>query len=157
MSELKEQFATWMNLTQTSRVLDARLEERIREAADLSLAEYETLFRLKLASGHPPHMSEIANLLINSPSGMTRIADRLEKDGLIARETPKDNRRVVLLCLTEKGQQVLAKADHAFQSALRESFADHLSATDLTELRRLMRKLLKSNGAWHEARCAPPL
>jgi DNA-binding MarR family transcriptional regulator len=157
MSELKEQFATWMNLTQTSRVLDARLEERIREAADLSLAEYETLFRLKLASGHPPQMGEIANLLINSPSGMTRIADRLEKDGLIARETPKDNRRVVLLCLTEKGQHVLAKADRAFQSALRESFADHLSATDLAELRRLMRKLLKSNGAWHEARCAPPL
>jgi DNA-binding MarR family transcriptional regulator len=157
MADLKNQVATWMNLTQTTRVLDARLEERIRDAADLSLAEYETLFRLKLATDHPPQMSEIASLLINSPSGMTRIADRLEQDALIARETPKDNRRVVLLCLTEKGEQVLEKAEKAFQAALRESFADHLSETDLAELRRMMRKLLLGNGAWHEARCAPPL
>ena len=153
----KEQFAIWMNLQQAGRILDARLEEHIRAVADLSLPEYETLFRLKLASDHPLQMGEISFLLINSPSGMTRIADRLEKQGLIARETPKGNRRVVLVSLTQKGQDALQKADKAFRAGLQESFANHLSETDLADLRRVMRKLLEKNGAWQDARCSPPL
>ena len=155
MSDTKQQAAAWMNLQQASRVIDGRLEERIREAAGLSLAEYETLFRLKLASSHPPQMSEVADLLINSASGMTRIADRLARSGLVARETPEGNRRVVLLRLTDRGSEVLEKADRAFSEALDDLFASHLTEAELTDLRRLMRKLLESNGAWTAARCLP--
>jgi DNA-binding MarR family transcriptional regulator len=151
----KEEVGAWMNLQQANRVLDAVLDQRIRAAADVSLAEYEALFRLQLASDRSLHMSEIASQLINSPSGMTRIADRLEKDGLITRETPPDNRRVVLVSLTDRGRRVLEKADRAFREALAESFSDHLTESDLAELRRLMRKLLERNGAWSDARCAP--
>ena len=157
MASVKEQVATWMNLQQANRVLESLLEHRIRAAAHLSLAEFEVLFRLQIASSHPPQMSEIASLVINSPSGMTRIADRLERDGLIARETPAGNRRVVLISLTERGREVLASADQAFREALTESFAAHLDETEIIDLRRLMRKLLESNGAWQEARCAPPI
>lgn len=156
MADVKEQVGTYMNLQQTSRVLESLLDDRLRAAADLSLAEYEALFRLERASDHHPlQMSEMASLLINSPSGMTRIADRLEKQGFISRQTPRDNRRVVLVKLTGKGRRVLERADKAFLSALRESFGAHLSDADLTELRRLMRKLLESNGAWTDARCLP--
>ncbi|HSS61979.1 MAG TPA: MarR family transcriptional regulator [Candidatus Limnocylindrales bacterium] len=155
MRDTKEQVTAWMNLQQVNRVLEGLLEHRVRAAADLSLPEYEALFRLNVASDHPLQMSEIASQLINSPSGMTRIVDRLEKDGLIARETPPDNRRVVLVKLTPRGRSVLGDAEKAFRGALNESFAAHLSEADLTELRRLMRKLLESNGAWTDARCSP--
>ncbi|HEX2646539.1 MAG TPA: MarR family transcriptional regulator [Candidatus Dormibacteraeota bacterium] len=146
-----------MNLQQASRVLEARLEHRMRTEAELSMPEYELLFRLKMAPDHPLLMGEIAELLINSPSGATRIADRLEKDGLITRETPRDNRRVVQVTLTKRGQHVLEKADQVFRDALRESFAGHLTDSDLDDLRRLMRKLLEGNGAWQDARCSPAL
>jgi DNA-binding MarR family transcriptional regulator len=155
MADTKEQVTAWMNLQQVNRVLEGVLEHGVKEVVDLSLPEYEALFRLQLASGHPLHMSEIAAQLINSPSGMTRIADRLEKDGLIERETPPDNRRVVLVKLTERGREVLDKADHAFREALSKSFSSHLSESDLGELRRLMRKLLEGNSAWTAARCSP--
>jgi DNA-binding MarR family transcriptional regulator len=157
MSGVKEYIATWMNLQQASRVLDAVLERSISEAADLSLAEYEALFRLHITGSHPLQMSEMAAQLINSPSGMTRIADRLEKTGLIARETPADNRRVVLVRLTDRGRKVLEQADAAFRKQLTKSFAAPLDPRDLADLRRLMRKLLESNGAWQDARCAPPI
>jgi len=155
MADTQEQVTAWMNLQQVNRVLEGVLEHRVKEVADLSLPEYEALFRLQIASGHPLQMSEIASQLINSPSGMTRIVDRLERDGLIERETPADNRRVVLVKLTDHGRKVLNRADEAFRQALRESFSSHLSEAELADLRRLMRKLLEGNSAWTPARCSP--
>ena len=154
-AERQEQVQAWINLQQANRVLEGLLEHRLRANADLSLAEYEVLFRLHLAADRPLQMSEIATQLINSPSGTTRIADRLENDGFITRATPRDNRRVVRVTLTERGRRALEKADEVFRGALQESFAAHLSASDIAELRRLMRKLLEGNGAWSEARCSP--
>ena len=155
MADAKQQVTAWINLQQVNRVLEGVLDRRLREVADLSLPEYEALFRLQVASGQPLHMSEIASQLISSPSGMTRIADRLEKDGLIERKTPPDNRRVVLVRLTDSGREVLAAADQAFRATLEESFSSHLSEGELADLRRLMRKLLEGNSAWTAARCSP--
>jgi len=152
-----EEIQTWINLHQAIRVIEARLEERLRAEVDLSWADFETLMRLRISAGHPMQMSEMATQLVGSPSGTTRIADRLERAGLIERETPRDNRRIVLVHLTESGRRLLAKAERVFRAALEESFGTHLSRSDVVELRQLMRQLLEGNGAWQEARCSPPL
>jgi len=151
----RERVAAWINLQQTNRVIQTLVEERLKAATDLSWAEFEVLWRLELAADHPLQMSEIAEQLLGSPSGITRMADRLEKDGLIARETPRENRRVVHVKLTEHGASVLADARHAFGEALGDAFSAHLSETDVAALRRLTRKLLEGNGAWVESRCNP--
>jgi DNA-binding MarR family transcriptional regulator len=151
----QEQVTTWINLHQTARVVQAKIEERLRAGTDLSWAEFELLMRLQVAASTPLQMSEIATQLVGSPSGTTRIADRLEKDGLIARETPPENRRIVRVQLTEKGRQVLAAADEIFRTTLQQALGDHLTGGEVGELRALLRKLLERNGAWQEARCAP--
>jgi DNA-binding MarR family transcriptional regulator len=146
-----------MNLQQTNRVIQSRLEQRIRAEADLSWPEFEVLWRLHLAAEHPLLMSEIATQLIGSPSGTTRIADRLEADGLIERETPRQNRRVVQVTLTDRGRARFERADAAFRTALEEAFSGHLSEAEAAGLRRMLRKLLERNGAWLESRCDPNL
>jgi DNA-binding MarR family transcriptional regulator len=151
----KERVAAWVNLQQTNRVIQAAVEERLKAETDLSWAEFEALWRLELAADHPLQMSEIAEQLLGSPSGITRMADRLERDGLIARETPRENRRIVHVRLTERGESVLTDARRAFGQALGESFSAHLTEPEITSLRRLMRKLLEGNGAWVDARCNP--
>ena len=151
----QDQVSTWINLHQTGRVIQARLEERLNKETNLSWAEFELLMRLQISAAHPPQMSEIAAQLVGSPSGTTRIADRLVRDGLIVRETPRENRRIVRVQLTERGRQVLAEADETFRTTLQDAFGDHLTETEVTELRALLRKLLESNGAWQDARCAP--
>ncbi len=152
-----EEIQTWINLHQAIRVIEARLEERLRAEVDLSWADFETLMRLRISAGHPMQMSEIATQLVGSPSGTTRIADRLERAGLIERQTPRDNRRIVLVELTESGRRLLSKAERVFRAALEESFGAHLSGNEVIQLRHLMRQLLEGNGAWQEARCSPPL
>lgn len=149
--------ASWMNLQQAGRVVQGTLDAKLRAESELSWAEFELLWRLQLADGHPMRMNEIAEQLLGSPSGTTRIVDRLETERLIARETPRDNRRVVQVKLTERGRTRLAAADRAFKDALADAFSAHLSASDVLTLRRLMRKLLVGNGAWAAERCDPGL
>jgi len=153
----EDQVTTWINLNQTARVIQGLLEDRLRAETDLSWAEFELLMRLQVSAGHPLQMSEIAAQLVGSPSGTTRIADRLEKDGLISRETPRENRRIVRVVLTERGRKVLAEADETFRATLQETFGEHLRDSEVAELRRSLRKLLERNGAWQEARCDPAL
>ena len=152
---MKESVAAWMNLQQTHRVLQGLLEDRLQAESRLSWAEFELLWRLQLATEEPLQMSDIAEQLIGSPSGITRMADRLERDGLIVRETPPDNRRVVHARLTSRGVATVERARRAFAGALDQAFTAHLSDSDVAALRRLMRRLLEANGAWVESRCDP--
>jgi DNA-binding MarR family transcriptional regulator len=147
----------WVNLQQASRVVQAMVEQRLQVETDLSWPEFEVLWRLEAASDVPLQMSDIAEQVIGSPSGITRMADRLERDGLIVRETPPDNRRVVHARLTARGQAVVGRARRVFFEGLHEAFSAHLSESDLAALRRLMRRLLEANGAWVESRCEPRL
>jgi DNA-binding MarR family transcriptional regulator len=153
----QDQVGTWINLQQTFRVIQARIDERLRAETDLSWPEFELLMRLELAADHPLQMSEIAAQLVGSPSGTTRIADRLEKDGLIVRETPRENRRIVRVQLTDHGRKVLGEAEQTFRTTLHETFGSHLADSEVAELRRTLRHLLEKNDAWQEARCNPTL
>ena len=153
----QEQVTTWINLHQSARIIQALLEERLRAKTDLSWAEFELLMRLEVSAGHPLQMSEIAAQLVGSPSGTTRIADRLERDGLIVRDVPRENRRIVRVQLTDRGRRVLAEADETFRATLQEKFGDHLSEAEVDSLHKTLRKLLEKNGAWQEARCDPRL
>ena len=153
----QERISTWINLHQTVRVIQARIDERLRAEADLSWPEFELLMRLEVAADRPLQMSEIATQLVGSPSGTTRIADRLEKDGLIVRETPRENRRIVRVQLTDHGRKVLGRAERTFRTTLHDTFGSHLADSEVAELRRALRHLLEENGAWQEARCNPTL
>jgi DNA-binding MarR family transcriptional regulator len=154
----QDQVGTWINLQQTFRVIQVRIDERLRAETDLSWPEFELLMRLELAADHHPlQMGEIAAQLVGSPSGTTRIADRLEKDGLIVRETPRENRRIVRVQLTDHGRKVLGKAQQTFRTTLHETFGSHLADSEVAKLRGTLRHLLEENGAWQEARCNPTL
>src|SRR6202043_1057911 len=116
-----DQIRTWINLHQTARVIQAKIEERLRATTDLSWAEFELLMRLQASSPRRLQMSEIAAQLVGSPSGTTRIADRLEKDGLIVRDTPRENRRIVRVQLPDHGGKGLGKAEKTFRPTLHET------------------------------------
>jgi len=150
-----DKIVAWLNLEQACRVIETAMGERLRAEGGLSLAEYEVLFRLRVAGERPLQMSEIADQLLASPSGITRIADRLDRDGWITREIPPQNRRVVRVRLTDRGLSVLEKADRTFRDVLEQSFSSHLPDEEMTSLRRILRKVLEGNGAWAAARCEP--
>jgi DNA-binding MarR family transcriptional regulator len=152
--DAEEWVGAWVNLLQTNRVLEDVLERRLKEAADLSFAEFEVLARLSGAPDGRLKMIDIANLLLASKSGITRIVDRLEGAGLVSRAIPPENRRIVYARITPTGLGALDRANAEFIHAIEETFVRHLTAADVRTLRRSLRKLLVGNGVWEEERCS---
>lgn len=153
----EERVAAWINLGQAAHVVQAALDERLETAAGVSGAEFELLWRLDTTRGGRLQMSEIADQLLASKSGVTRLVDRLVEGGLVARTIPADNRRVTYAELTDAGREVLRCAQTAFGAAFNEAFSQHVSDSDVRAVRRVLRKLLEGNGAWAHQRCEPEL
>jgi DNA-binding MarR family transcriptional regulator len=145
----------WVNLAQVHRVIQASVEERLEAETGLSWSELEALMRLASAPGRRLKMVEIADQLLVSKSGITRLVDRLEANRLIAREVPPDNRRVIYGRITEAGLDALEKGRANFMAGLQDSFSRHLSDAEVLQLRCILRKLLEGNGAWEDHRCLP--
>jgi MarR family transcriptional regulator, 2-MHQ and catechol-resistance regulon repressor len=70
---------------------------------DLSEVQFNVLRILKGKHPQPLSSGDIINLLVSQASDVTRIVDRLVKKGLVKREIPDENRRMVLISLTENG------------------------------------------------------
>jgi DNA-binding MarR family transcriptional regulator len=153
----EERVGAWVNLGQAAHVVQAALDQRLESTAGVWGPEFELLWRLDATPGGRLKMTEIAGLLLASKSGVTRLVDRLVESGLVTRDTPAENRRVVYAHLTPRGKAVLARARQAFGDAFDMAFSGHLSDSDVRALRRILRKLLEGNGAWASDRCQPEL
>lgn len=131
------------------------MEERLEAETGLSWSELEVLMRLAIAPGGRLKMIEIAEQLLASKSGITRLVDRLEGNGLIAREVPPDNRRVIHGRITDAGLETLGRARATFTAGLDDAFSRHLTDPEVADLRVILRKLLEGNGVWEDQRCQP--
>lgn len=148
-----ESVGAWVNLFQVHQVVDRAVEHRLKDNEDLSLAEFEVLARLSAAPDRRLKMIDIANLLLASKSGVTRIVDRLEEAGLVEREIPRENRRIVYTRLTATGVETFCRARPVFNEAVEDSFSQHLSDEEVASLRDVLRKLLVGTGIWEDERC----
>ncbi|BCJ43659.1 hypothetical protein GCM10010168_40320 [Actinoplanes ianthinogenes] len=75
----------------------------------LSTVEFEVLMRLARSPGHRLRMTDLAGQTTLSTSGVTRVVDRMERDGLVRREACPSDRRSSYAVITEVGQERLAQ------------------------------------------------
>lgn len=150
--ELVERIRALQNLFQTHRCLADKIENRIEAISGLSLAENEVLVRLH-QHGPKLQMTELATLLLNSKSGITRIVDRLVQAGFVTREESRADRRVTYATLTDAGRKILERSMPTFALTVGEIWGQHLSDHDVSALRRILRKVLDANGEWDVTRC----
>jgi DNA-binding MarR family transcriptional regulator len=153
----QKELAAWINLVQARDVVAASLEHRLQADAGLSLAEHEVLLRLATAPNGRLRMLDLATLLLVSKSGVTRLVDRLAREGWVRRELSDLDRRIVYAALTERGRSKVRASVPVFVEAVRDAFLRHLSEQDVSDLRRILRKLLEGHGLWSDARCSPQI
>jgi DNA-binding MarR family transcriptional regulator len=114
------------------------LEEELFGRYDLTPQQYNAL-RL-LAGEHPNKVRtlDLAGRLVSRAPDITRLLDKLEQRGLIGRDRPVENRRVVYIGITEAGRELL----HALREPLRQCHArqlGHLPQKALNDLITLLR------------------
>ena len=95
------------------------------------LSSYEVLLVLSNAPDERMRMAELADSVLLSRSGMTRLVDRLEREELLARDTCTDDGRGCFAVLTPKGAELLAKARPTHLEGVRERFLTHFSEDEL--------------------------
>ena len=117
-------------------ILDAELERD----AGISQRWYDVLVHLE-ESPEGVSMNVLADRILYSKSGFTRVVDRMEDAGLIRRVRPKDDRRTILAVLTPTGRATLERARAHHRDGIERHFAQHLSHADIKALTRALEKI----------------
>jgi 2,3-bisphosphoglycerate-independent phosphoglycerate mutase len=117
--------------SELTKALDAELETK----HGLPLTSYEVLIYLAKAPEGRLRMAELADRVLLSRSGMTRLVDRLEREGLIRRDSCADDKRGAFAVLTDAGAAVLSKARPDHLEAVRRRFLAHFEEAELQQLR----------------------
>jgi DNA-binding MarR family transcriptional regulator len=107
------------------------LDRELRDTHGLTLGEYDVLVRLARAPDHALRMSDLADRVLLSPSGLTRLVDRLERRGLAERLADPADGRVALARLTSGGSRLVKLAARTHLRGIREHFTGRLSQPKL--------------------------
>ena len=86
-------------------------------------------------------MKDLAERILYSKSGFTNVVDRMEKEGLVKRVRPENDRRSILVVLTDAGREKMEEARRGHRQALDEHFSRHLTDSDIKALKRAFQKL----------------
>ena len=137
----ERELAAWRGMLETHSRIVAELDAELERHHGLPLSSYEVLMYLGDAEGGRLRMGELADRLLLSRSGITRLADRLERQGLIARERCADDGRGYFALLTDAGRQKLdaARPDHL--DGVRTHFLTRLEPTEIDDLGAIWRRL----------------
>jgi DNA-binding MarR family transcriptional regulator len=130
------ELAAWRGFLRVHSALGRALDAELRAVHGLSLSSYEVLILLRAAPGRRLRMAELADGALLSRSGMTRLVDRLERDGLLARDVCDSDRRGCFAVLTPAGEELLAHARPTHLAGVRERFLRHFDTAELATLAR---------------------
>ena len=117
------------------------LERRLETECGLSIQWFEVLLRLERSSERRLRMQELVAQVTLTPSGLTRVVDRLEEAGLVRRESCPSDRRGAYAVLTPKGKRRIDAALPVHLEHLESSFTGLLTDSERTSLEATLRKL----------------
>ena len=107
----------------------------------LTLSGYEVLLHLAHAPDQRLRRVDLAESVLLTPSGITRLLDGLERGGYVCRATSNEDARVSYAVLTDEGYEKLRTAAPDHVGSIRELFGEHLSSDELETLRELLGRL----------------
>jgi DNA-binding MarR family transcriptional regulator len=136
--------AAWRTFLEAHARVTDLLARELREEESLPLAWYDVLVQLQEAPGHRLRMQELADAVLLSKSGLTRLVDRMERDGLVRRSSCPDDRRGILAELTDAGYRTLRRTSSTHLRGVEEHFGSRLSDEEADTLARLLGRLTGS-------------
>jgi DNA-binding MarR family transcriptional regulator len=116
---------------------------------DLTLEEFDVLVHLAWARGGVLPLRELVASLVSgyqlSRSGLTRLLDRMERDGLIERTLSREDRRQFDVAITDQGREVFDRVWPGHLQGIQRYFSEPLTDRDVSVLKGVLAKLLHAN------------
>jgi DNA-binding MarR family transcriptional regulator len=136
----RQERVLWRRFVETHATIVRRLDEDLRGQSGLTLSSFEVLYELIRAPGNRLRMAELADRLLFTRSGVTRLVDRLERAGFVERHNCVHDGRGVYAIVTEKGFDTFEAASAPHVDGIRRLFFDRLDGCD-DVLGQLLRQL----------------
>ena len=130
----EDEFRVWRGFLRTHRTITDELNRRLLEAHRLTLLHYGVLITLVTHPERTLRMTDLAEQVLTSPSGMTRAIARLGDEGLVDREQDPGDRRSFVVRLTPLGLTRLREAQVTHHACVRELLFRDLGRDDLRRL-----------------------
>jgi DNA-binding MarR family transcriptional regulator len=132
---------TWGNFLRAHARVVRALEAELQADQDLALTDYDVLVQLSAADDRRLRMSELADRLVLSRSGATRLVDRLVADGLVERVVCESDRRGQWASLTDAGYRRLREASPTHLRGVANHFLDRFDTDELAALGAMLDRL----------------
>ncbi len=136
------ELGAWRGMLRVHSALVKSLDTQLSAAHDLPLSSYEVLITLEAAPGRKLRMSELADSVLLSRSGMTRLVDRLERDGLLERDHCTADGRGCFAVLTGQGLEALTEARRTHLGGVRDRFLSQFADDELRLLAMFWERVL---------------
>jgi DNA-binding MarR family transcriptional regulator len=136
----------WRGLLRTQACLAKRLDAELERSHGLPMSSYEVLHHLAQANRGRMRMRDLAEHAQLSRSGLTRLVDRLERDGLLDRCSCNHDARGAYACLTTAGRDRLEEARSTQLRVVREHFVSRFSDRELHVMADMWERIASCNG-----------
>jgi len=131
-------------LLETNARLSKSLGVELEAACDLPLAWFEVLLQLRKAPEGRLKMNQIADAIVHSSGGTTRLIDRLESAEYVTRQLCPNDRRAIFVAISSEGNKKLDEALNVHLDYLEDNLANRLSDHERATLATLLKKLNSS-------------
>jgi DNA-binding MarR family transcriptional regulator len=135
-----ERLRAWRLYFESALALVDVLDAELDSDAGIPLRWYDVLVHLE-ETPDGLRMNELAERILCSKSGFTRVVDRMEEAGLVRRVRPENDRRSILVVLTDNGRDTMERARRHHRYSIEQHFSRHLTDTDIKTLTRALEKL----------------
>jgi DNA-binding MarR family transcriptional regulator len=135
-----ERLRAWRLYLESTLALVDVLEAELERDAGIPLRWYDILVQLE-ETPDGIRMNELAERILYSKSGFTRVVDRMEEAGLVRRARPENDRRTILIVLTDKGTEMLERARRRHRDGIQRHFSQHLTNADIKALTHALEKV----------------
>jgi DNA-binding MarR family transcriptional regulator len=133
--------ASWIAYLRSHAAIKRQLNADLLEGHDLTLSDYEVLLRLSQAEGQMMRRIDLADSVLLTASGITRLLDGLERAGYVEKGACESDARVSYAKLTEVGRDKLREAAVTHLAGIEELFTGRYSDEELETLGRLLSRL----------------
>ena len=132
---------TYGLLRSTLSRLHELLAREMEDETGMPFERYSILLMLAQADSGALRPSELADALPITPSGVTRLIDRLERDGVVERQACATDGRGTVVAMTPDGTEVFRRAGRVHLRGINQHLGTNLALSEMAELRRIMTKL----------------
>ena len=136
-----EQFESWIAFRRSHAAITRELSTQLQQEHGLTLNDYEVLLLLSHADGGMMRRVDLAETILLTASGITRLLEGLERAGYVCKQTCSSDARVSYAKLTDEGREKLSSAALTHLRGIDELFLARYSGSELARLAELLSRL----------------